>query len=627
MRKSVVYYADPTAADQGAAGTRTIKGLMTAIGSTKQATIVLAHTSSSTNTTYTVSTDLTVSSNITVKVDRGALVSIASGKTLTITGTLDAGLYQIFSGAGTVTVNTSTIYPDWWGGKGDDSTDSTSALQAALNNLSVGRKLVIGDGKWHFSSSLTWLGNSTEVECRGVLVYDGTDASTAITIGSSDEPRMMKGNIKLIDGNGTDWSVQKTGVETIDLLYADLRFDIGNIGDEIGGFYTGLKVTASTGNGNVYNNYRLGTIYDNKRGIVINSEGTGWVNENIFYQGSFSVKSAVHVGDLADTYYVYIPSSTNSPNNNRFIAPSFEGDDVYCWFYNNGPYQLLFYPRMEGSPTYKIYNDTGGIYSRIVLNYVSGIYSNPNNGISDASGSMYINDRVSQTVGRKRYYSTTAEPTVGTFMTGDILHNYNPSYGAWSHKTCISSGTYSSASDSTGDTDGSTAVITGMADTSDFYIGEYVTVSAGLPSATTAYKILAKTDSSITLNTNSNSVQSNVTVATVDPVWAVTSVAQADNTVQSITYASEIAPDLSLGHILQVAQLTGNIKINNPTNTFAGQRFSVRLLADGTGRSITYGTYFKAATTSLTANKRIILDFLVIATNQIVQINTPIECN
>lgn len=67
------------------------------------------------------------------------------------------------------------------------------------------------------------------------------------------------------------------------------------------------------------------------------------------------------------------------------------------------------------------------------------------------------------------------------------------------------------AVDTSGDTNGSTAIITGMADTSDFNVGEYVTVSAGFPT-TGPYKILSKSASSLTLDENSNSAQSNITV-------------------------------------------------------------------------------------------------------------------
>lgn len=138
IAESVLYYADPTAADQGAAGTRTIKGLATAIGATKQATIVLSHNSSSTNTTYTISTDITLTSNITLRIDKGALAAIATGKTLTINGNFESGLDQAFNcvGTGKVVFSPSSvekIYPDWWTTNvSPKTTDMTTAVQAAI---------------------------------------------------------------------------------------------------------------------------------------------------------------------------------------------------------------------------------------------------------------------------------------------------------------------------------------------------------------------------------------------------------------------------------------------------------------------------------------------------------------
>ncbi len=57
-----------------------------------------------------------------------------------------------------------------------------------------------------------------------------------------------------------------------------------------------------------------------------------------------------------------------------------------------------------------------------------------------------------------------------------------------------------------------------MTDTSDFAIGTYVDVSAGFPS-TGPYLIVATTATSITLDTNSDSAESNITVDTSDPTF------------------------------------------------------------------------------------------------------------
>jgi hypothetical protein len=117
-----------------------------------------------------------------------------------------------------------------------------------------------------------------------------------------------------------------------------------------------------------------------------------------------------------------------------------------------------------------------------------------------------------------QYFSSTVVPTAGTFEQGAVVFHSDKTAGQESGWICMTAGTFSAATDNTGDTDGSTGVITGITDTSDFYIGEYVSVSAGFAS-TGPYKILALTSSSVTVNANSNSSQSNITVATVDPTF------------------------------------------------------------------------------------------------------------
>jgi hypothetical protein len=68
------------------------------------------------------------------------------------------------------------------------------------------------------------------------------------------------------------------------------------------------------------------------------------------------------------------------------------------------------------------------------------------------------------------------------------------------------------ATDATGDPDGSTAVITGLADTSDFLVGDRVTVSAGFPSTTEGYRVEALASTTMTLDALSTSAQTDVTI-------------------------------------------------------------------------------------------------------------------
>lgn len=111
-----------------------------------------------------------------------------------------------------------------------------------------------------------------------------------------------------------------------------------------------------------------------------------------------------------------------------------------------------------------------------------------------------------------------AVPATGTWILGAQVWHTAPTTGNPPGWICTSSGTFSAATDNTGDTDGVTGTITGMTDTSDFNVGDYVTVSAGF-ATTGPFVIIAKTISTVTVNALSNAAINNVTVATPDPVF------------------------------------------------------------------------------------------------------------
>ncbi|KHE91338.1 MAG: hypothetical protein K8F52_08865 [Candidatus Scalindua rubra] len=129
-------YASAKEVDQGAAGHgRSLKDLIDAIGSDNETIVLMPGT-------YTVSTNETVPANISLLFYSGAVISVDSGKTLTIANgdSIIAGGVQIFSGAGTVDFTVgrpSPVTPKWWGATGDGSTDDTAALVEAFKHPKV----------------------------------------------------------------------------------------------------------------------------------------------------------------------------------------------------------------------------------------------------------------------------------------------------------------------------------------------------------------------------------------------------------------------------------------------------------------------------------------------------------
>ncbi len=110
-------------------------------------------------------------------------------------------------------------------------------------------------------------------------------------------------------------------------------------------------------------------------------------------------------------------------------------------------------------------------------------------------------------------------PTIGTWKHPTILFDVVHAASGKMGLVLVDEGTFSSATDGTGDTDGATGVITGMSDTSDFFVGDMVLVSAGFAASNIPYEILAVTATTVTLEVLSTSGETNITVATVDPVF------------------------------------------------------------------------------------------------------------
>lgn len=136
---------------------------ISAIGATEQ-TIVC-------NTAQTVSADVTVPENVHIVALRGCSID-TTGYTLTINGDFQAGLYQVFSGTGTV-AGLKEARPDWWG---------FSASETAANNLTyltyalaASPNIIISKGTYSLDGPVMVPSNVNIYVANGAIISKPTD--------------------------------------------------------------------------------------------------------------------------------------------------------------------------------------------------------------------------------------------------------------------------------------------------------------------------------------------------------------------------------------------------------------------------------------------------------------------
>lgn len=191
--------------------------------------------------TFLYTTDGTITSNINLVVMAGAQISVNSGKTLTIEGNIDAGLYPIFTGGGTIRVKRA--YPQWWGAKFDSVNNDASAMQSAINSVDA-----YGSGTVYLSSGSASIGTTSLTlkprvriigEGRGIskIIYSGT-SNFALSTGTTETAR------KFIGLEGFTIDSASSGINLVEAqngIYRDLEINTNTDGNVTGSIGMQLK--------------------------------------------------------------------------------------------------------------------------------------------------------------------------------------------------------------------------------------------------------------------------------------------------------------------------------------------------------------------------------------------------
>jgi len=175
---SYILYPDSSETDHGAAGNgASIYDYLTALGTSKKATIALTHTGASNTTSYVFGTsfDASTYTNVTFAIENGALLAPASGKAFTVpsAGHIDAGPRQtIKTGAGTIAFAEpeGVAYSSWW-----DTADIGARINEIVTALPVGGTLVVNAEDWADASYSTGI----EIDKNVTVIFPGDNLTAA----------------------------------------------------------------------------------------------------------------------------------------------------------------------------------------------------------------------------------------------------------------------------------------------------------------------------------------------------------------------------------------------------------------------------------------------------------------
>ena len=173
--------------------------------------------------TWTLSNDVTIPANVSLRMPKGAICAVATGKTLTINGPFQSAHYQVFSGAGTVVFGVQAvrdILPEWWGAVADGATDCGPAIGKAIvaANTMGGCNIRLGSGTYSIQTTVT---GKSHVNFIGTasMPYWGTGAilelDANVTMFDFDAGSAGWGfsNIRFI-GNERDYPIFDLSAET-----------------------------------------------------------------------------------------------------------------------------------------------------------------------------------------------------------------------------------------------------------------------------------------------------------------------------------------------------------------------------------------------------------------------------
>lgn len=306
---------------------------------------------------YKTTDNITIPTDLSVELSSGAIINIASGKTLTVNGPIKAGLWQIFGGDGAVAGDPKNEYiiPQWFGAKGDNTTDDAAALNKAANLARTAncKRLKLPACAGYQATQQVDL-RQLNIEGNGPLYTSYAGAGVLIGNGSGYDISLTVNRV--YDGNR--WNSGNIGIQASDLNSSKLTLAANY--HEIG-----IKFMAGTGSC-CYNTITLKYVNSNKKGLQVHvpaGNTTGWVNENLVLGGCFGNTDSGGVCAVE-----LLTEGTNIIDKWTFIKPDLEytNTDLTAGFIFNNAQNCQAHDARWESGTNKVAQFLNGANNNII---------------------------------------------------------------------------------------------------------------------------------------------------------------------------------------------------------------------------------------------------------------------
>lgn len=293
----------------------TLQAAITAIGSTPATLLV--------NSAISCTADATVPSTLALKVEHPGVITIASGKTLTINGPFDAPNGQCFNPIGDVVFGVSAVKhsnPRWFGALGDNATDDTCALQCAISSHIWAH---CPPGRYKITSALTMPSGHKLTGIRSNVTGEGTwinqtasDYHITITQTYNADPELQQysqyNEVAYITFTGSSGlGIRTAFTESLEVHHC-------NFSGTVNGLYMSTNANEADFKPHIYNNIFGGNVNGIWTGDT--KVADAWIKDNVFTNcTAYAFRSGYLDGGIVTGNAVFNSLSSATENNGFLI--------------------------------------------------------------------------------------------------------------------------------------------------------------------------------------------------------------------------------------------------------------------------------------------------------------------